>query len=478
MTTVLEPDPGTAEPEPRRPRRWGRGAPEPGSNRRKAGGDRGKGGTIRVGGRPRLQLPGMNVTTADAGLLYPGLGSSAFGVQGVYLGTDELTSDGAFHFELLEAKKLGLIDNTNMMVFGRPGKGKSALIKTLILRILGAYGTIRYPVIIDVKGEYVPLAEHTGMQVMGLRRGGTLRLNPLGRRVPDESAQECTQRRVTMLSAMCGALLDRPLTLPERAVLYAAVLGLTELETAQNAQATLDVVVRLLRQPTPAMRSAVQIPDGDITKVIGPVLVALESLLNGVLAGRFDGPTTIDVNPARNRGLVVDLSDVNANDDLLPVVLVAVTAWLYELMRADWGACKKLQIFDEAWYLFNNLEVVRFMQGTWKLGRSYGFGNIAIMHRPSDLWSQAAPDSPAGLVAAGLLTDTDVVVSYNQRPDELRKYGDMVGWTPAEQHQIMRLSRGQSLWAIGDNVRVKLTHLLGGQLEHSITNTDTNLLKQ
>lgn len=60
-----------------------------------------------------------------------------------------------------------------------------------------------------------------------------------------------------MLTAMCGALLDRPLTLQKRAVLYAAVLGLTDLEAAQDAQATLDLVVQLLRNPTPAMQTAV-----------------------------------------------------------------------------------------------------------------------------------------------------------------------------------------------------------------------------
>lgn len=427
----------------------------------------------KVGGgsRPRLHLPGGRTTTANAGVLYPGMGSSVFGVDGVYLGTDMLTCDAAFHFELIQAKLAGTIDNTNMMVFGKPGKGKSALIKTFLLRVLGAYGPIRYPVIVDVKGEYRVLAENTDMQVIKLSPGGTLRLNPLGRRGPGETAPELAQRRQRLLSAIAGSLVARSLTVEEKAGLYYALLALGNVEEAQQSQATLRDLVQVLVKPPNAVSDNLADFDGTMSQVN----VALRAMLDGYLQGLFDGNTSVDIDPSRNRGLVIDVSELAGAEELLPVVLVAVVGWLYEVMRADWGPVKKLQCFDEAWLLFRNPEVVKFLQETWKLGRSYGFGNIAVLHRPSDLWSGGAEGSAVVNQLRGLLIDTAVVVSYAQSPDELDQFGGLVGWSDAEKRRIVGLHKGQSLWVIGDQERAVLNHTLGEDLERAIVETDRSL---
>lgn len=427
---------------------------------------------LRVGSRPRLQLPAARTTTANAGVMFPGMGSSVFGVSGVYLGTDMLTSDAAFHFELIQAKLAGVIDNTNMMVFGKPGKGKSALVKTLVLRVHGAYGPIRYPVIIDVKGEYRALAAKTDMQLITLAPGGALRLNPLGRRAPGENIGELAQRRQRLMTAIAGSLLDRQLTVEEKAGLYYALAALGELEEQQGAAATLKDLVGVLTDPPGQVAENLI----DFEAAMSEVNLAMRAMLDGYLHGLFDGESAVEIDPARNRGLVIDLSELAGAEEILPVVMVAVVGWLYEVMRADWGPVKKLQIFDEAWRLFENPEVVKFLQATWKLGRSYGFGNIAVMHRPSDL---SGGGSPLGSVLAtllkGLLEDTAVVVSYAQTLHEVDEYGALVGWSDAEKRRIVALNKGQSLWVIGDEERAVLNHTLGDDLERSITETDHSL---
>ena len=87
---------------------------------------------------------------------------------------------GAFVFDPFRAYANGLVTNPNMAVFGSPGQGKSALVKTLLSRMDALSGASRFVAIIDPKGEYIDLAEWLGYQVLSLRPNGGVRLNPLG----------------------------------------------------------------------------------------------------------------------------------------------------------------------------------------------------------------------------------------------------------------------------------------------------------
>jgi len=121
-------------------------------------------------------------TTAQVCAAYPlGVHSAAMD-RGVFLGHDTLGGGGAFiydPFEALEELVSYGVTNTNMMLFGQPGQGKSALIKTMLERIAAVYGTERFTVICDVKGEYDVLAERMGLTRIRLEPGGTVRVNPL-----------------------------------------------------------------------------------------------------------------------------------------------------------------------------------------------------------------------------------------------------------------------------------------------------------
>jgi hypothetical protein len=205
-----------------------------------------------------------------------------------------------------------------------------------------------------------------------------------------------------------------------------------------------------------------------------PLLVALDGLLNRSMRGMFDGDTPLALDPGSTRGLVVDLSGIADDGTALPLVMVAATAWLRELLRADWGPVRKIQIFDEAWLVMGNQAIVAYLQDTWKLGRAYGFANLAVLHRPSDLAAQTDAGSAAGAMATGLLSDTDTIVSYAQNPDELATHGDLLGWSPGERAVIAKLQRGESLWAIGERHRALLAHFVNDGTEAVLCDTDHN----
>ena len=393
--------------------------------------------------------------------------------------------DTSFHFDLIEAyHQGGLIDNTNMFVLGKPGNGKSALIKTLVWRSLAIYGSNRFFCIIDVKGEYRDLATEAGFVTLDLRPDGPTRINPLGRPATpgdEREAARTVRHRVTMVAALCATQLGRAPTQEQEALLYAAMAEIDRLEQAQvegghEVQARLSTVVQLLRHPTQTMADAIYASGPDEARAHAmPLAVALDGLLARSMRGMFDGETPLRLDPTETRGLVIDLSAVNDDDAALPLVMVAVTGWLRELMRADWGPVRKIQIFDEAWLVMKHEAIVRYLQDTWKLGRSYGFANIAVLHRPSDLLAQTDAGSAASAMAIGLLTDTDTIVSYAQNADELAHHGELLGWSAGERDRIARLDRGESLWALGEQHRVLLSHIINDGVEARLCNTDTRL---
>ena len=191
-----------AEPNRRRRRSKGNKAPKA-RNKRLPGGeirdisaltpeadDRPKKKLIQKRERPVLKLPMHRATTAHSCSIFPFGVHEAFGHTGAYLGQDSLGGGGAFFFDAFEAAtrfaESDGVTNPNMMIFGNPGMGKSALLKTMLLRSVAIYGEQRFVAIIDVKGEYTPLAQVLGLPVVKLSPGGIVRVNPLEVRTRDE----------------------------------------------------------------------------------------------------------------------------------------------------------------------------------------------------------------------------------------------------------------------------------------------------
>src|SRR5436190_20869041 len=96
----------------------------------------------------------------------------------------------------------GVLDDPNVIVLGKLGQGKSALVKTLLWRML-LFG--RRAFVLDVKREYGPLCEAVGVKPISLVPGGGVRLNPLASR-PEEHAQ------LELLRAVTVTALGAPLT--------------------------------------------------------------------------------------------------------------------------------------------------------------------------------------------------------------------------------------------------------------------------
>ena len=402
-----------------------------------------------------LRLPRHRATTAHLCSAYPFAAEAGLGTAGVYLGANVLTGGAGFAFDPFEAYRRGLVTNPNMLLAGEPGTGKSATAKCLIYRTCGVLG--RWVAIADPKGEYLGLADALGLSVVSLHPGGTARMNPLdrGSDVSADSPDDIAMRQAGMVAALVATVLRRDLTPIEDAALC---WGIEHLARRRGQQPTLADLAALLCEPTDEMARRATTTPAELARSVDAARYGLGKLLDRSLRGMFDGPTNVRLDWG-GPGVVIDLSAVHHEPEALTLVMLAVTAWLQAVMRTTTGP-PRLQVLDEAWSLLASERTSRYLQSSWKLGRSYGMANIAIVHRLSDLRAQADDGTATAKVSMGLLADTQTRVLFRQSSDQVADARSQLGLTSTEATVLSRLCRGRALWKVGGSTAV-VQHVIG-----------------
>lgn len=390
-------------------------------------------------------------TTAHLGAAYPFVAGRDLGNRGVVIGRNLL--GGAFTYDPFDLYRMGILSNPNMIVIGQIGRGKSSFVKTYLWRqsVLG-----RQAWIVDPKGEYEPLARAWGVEPIRLRPRGPVRLNPLDTGGGVGGAD--------LLASLAEASLARCLLPRERTALELA------LSAVEAGLPTLPMVVDAMLNPTAASAQAICTDPGTLLADGRDIALELRRMVHGDLAGMFDGPTTpgIDLDGPL---VVLDLSAVYGSA-ALGVLMTCATAWLGAKLSAHDGQLR-LFVVDEAWAILANVGIARWLQAAWKLSRSYGVANMAVLHHLSDLASTGASGSEAVKLAQGLLADSETIVSYAQPPGEVAHSAEMLGLSGAEAELLPQLGKGVSLWKVGRQSFL-VEHQLS-DMERRLVDTDADM---
>ncbi len=435
-------------------------------------------------GAPRLGLRGMpahRATTAHLQALYPCVGGRGLGARGVYLGRD--LHGGPFCFDPWELYAAGVLTNPNLLVAGQIGRGKSTFVKTFVRRQM-LFG--RRAWVVDPKGEYGRLAAFAGVVPLRLAPGGPVRLNPLAvgptrpglvpggapldpRGPLDPRAPVDPRGQVDLVGSVAGAGLGRSLTPIERTALDLAV------RSAQRraAEPTLPDVVEAILDPDPSSAASVRTDVAALAADGRNVALELRRLVRGDLAGLFDGPTSAGVDLDAEL-VVLDLSALY-DSPALGILMTCAVAWLQAVLRRADGS-KRLVVLDEAWAVLRDLGTARWLQASFKLARSYGVANVAVLHRFSDLRAAGSGDSEQRRLAEGLLADSETRVVFAQSPSELSATRELLGLTATEADLLGRLPRGVALWRVGERSFV-VEHVVG-RGEASLVDTDQAMVAQ
>ena len=409
--------------------------------------------------------PGPRVyraATAQLAGLYPFLYGDGVPALGPYIGTNLLTG-AAFSCHPIAWLHHGLITNPNMLITGVPGAGKSAHIKALSLRLM-SYG-VKTLILGDLKNEYKELAQALGVEPVQLGPGLPARLNPLdsgplGEDLPadpvelEERLAEIHRRRLTLLNALLGTKLGRPLTPTEEAAISQAIHETTGQTARVSAlvDPTLPQVWAVLRDPTPEMARELRLRDTEeLREMVRPVSDALRAMVKGSLSGLFDGPTTVALDftaPIQT----VDLSRLDGRgDETIAMTLACVSSWGQSAIDDPAGPVR-LVVRDELWRAMRIPAMVRKLDGDLRLSRATGTIQVLATHRLADFETVGAAGSPEAAIAANLIASCDVRVCLAQDTAPLAMTRDAIGLTEPECAHIASWGAahiGHALWKVG-----------------------------
>jgi hypothetical protein len=424
----------------------------------------------------RLRVEPARATTDVLAGAYPFLAEAGLGNEGVLIGHDAW-SGAVFCFDPWVLYQRGVLTNPNVLVAGVVGRGKSALVKSLAVRSITFGRRVYVPG--DPKGEWTPVAEAVGGQTISLGGGLSTRINPLdeGPRpkvLPDARGEMTSvtderwaaivrERRMALLASLSEAALARGLRAPESTALVAAV----DAAALKPEPILPDVVQAIFDPPVPTAGSSVEQLRHD-GREVGH---ALGRLVDGDLAGLFDGPSTTRFDPALPM-VSLDLSRISGSDLALGLVMTCASAWM-EAALTDPSGGQRWVVYDEAWRLIAQPALLARMQSQWKLSRALGIANVMVIHRLSDLNAVGAADSAARNLALGLLADCSTRIVYAQERGEAQRTATAIGLNETEAGILPELQRGTGLWRLGERAFV-VRHVLTAQ-ELALFSTDARM---
>src|ERR1700742_4120055 len=406
-----------------------------------------------------VERPGHRCTTRHAQAVYPFVSAGGLGGRGVYIGHD--SGGGAFCYDPWVLYADGALDDPNAIVLGKLGQGKSALVKTLLWRML-LFG--RRAFVLDIKREYGPLCEAAGVRPISLVPGSGVRVNPLASR-PEEHAQLELLRGVTV------AAIGDALSQVEAGALREA---LRVVRARGDGEPTLPQIARVLFAPVDAMAQRLETTVTALAADARRAALALQDLCEGPLRGMFDGPTTpgLDLDA---RLLVLDLHAVRAAP-AVGILMACASAWIGALLARTAerpGRERLINVADESWKIVQHTGLGEWFQSNFKLARQFGVMNLVVLHKLADLQAAGDEGSRAARIAEGLIADASTRIIYHQDPAQAALTRSLLGLSGAEAELLSMLSCGQALWRVGSRPFVVQHHR--SRIEGRLTDTDSGM---
>ena len=349
-----------------------------------------------------------------------------------------------------------LISNPSAFVLGKPGLGKSTIVRRMATGLAG-YGVM--PLVLgDLKPDYVDMVTALGGQVITLGRGrGYLNVLDPGEAVeaaeqlkaagfPEEAKQvlaDAHGRRHTMVSALLTILRAAPPTDREETIIDRA---LKHLDEHHEGVPVLGDLLRVIQEGPPEVR-AVALDRGDdvrykqITEDLEASLIGLTG--GGRLGETFSKPTT---NPMRRDAPVVyDVSSIDDSEmDLQAATLLACWSAGFATVNvanalADAGLEPRRHYFvilDELWRALRaGKGMVDRVDALTRLNRQRGVGMAMISHTMSDL--QALPSEEDRMKARGFVERSGMVICGGLPSAEMPLLTSAVPFSKAEQELLI-----------------------------------------
>lgn len=398
-----------------------------------------------------LKEPGVKVAAHTAATAYPYVAGPSLGTRGNFIGHD-LNGGGAFCFDPWELYDRKIISGMSMIIFGTVGTGKSSLIKSMAMRMVGAGRKLA--VASDLKGEWTRVVRRLGGPVIQVGPGLGTRINPLDEgirpsvdRLGDPMTDEkwslvVRTRRLSILETLLKILTGEDTLSPaEHAALEMGVDDAVTVSSAESRSPIISDVITGLRKTEDNASEKIASSCEDLALSLG-------RMTTGDVAGMFNGEST---ERFESQAPAVSI-DTSAMRGATPVarrmVSVCCAAWL-EAMVSNSDSGKRIVVYEEGWDSVTNRADLERMVENWKLARDYGIFNVLLMHKVTDLDMAGDAGSQLAAMANSLLADADVKVIYRQDSAALSSTTRQLELNDRERTILKSFQKGEGLWRVG-----------------------------
>ena len=404
-------------------------------------------------------------STAEIGGVFPFVGAQALPPTGASVGVDTRSGAG-FTVDPMGWVLSEITSNPNLVLFGKPGTGKSTTVKAILFRLM-LFG-VRTLVAGDVKDEYEKLARAVGVEPFALGVGMPARINPLDLgplgqgwdTLPDaERAQRARVifgRWLVLLKALVGAQ-GVATTAADEDALSAVLAQLTgwAAGSGQLRVITIPAVWAALRDPSTELAHACRYPSPRaMTEATRQVTSALGAMVRGALAGLFDEPTNIAIDWAApiqslSLGRLVPLGD-----QALGTALACLNSWSRAMTDTRRSGQHTVVVRDEVWRQMRlGVGAVQSLDADLRLSRSDACIQMVVAHKPSDMLGVGDTGSMAANIAKDLMNLCDTKVLLGQDRNVAQELQELLGLSDMESDDISgwaRHRRGRAIWRVGE----------------------------
>jgi hypothetical protein len=382
------------------------------------------------------------------------------------------------------------VTNPNVFIFGKPGRGKSALVKAFVLRMI-RFG-YRSLVLGDVKDEYEDISRFLGVDPYRIGPGLPGRINPLDfgplADAWEQQSRAEQQRRATvafnrwlfLLRGLIGSQ-GVAFTPTEERVINKVLRHLTGWAAGASTlrPITIPMVWAALDNPTDDLVTACRYSDlQDFHDGTRALRDALGALCEGSLQGMFDAESTFRPDwKAPMQTLSLRSLHDTGNKIAVGIALMCLNSWGQGMREVASAEDRRIVLRDEAWLQTRlSLDAVMTLDANLRLSRTDGDIQIVTYHKPSDPLSAGDQGSQAAQIAKDLLNLSDVRILMGQDQAVASELSALLGLSAMQQDIVTGWAmqdKGRALWMVGEQ-RYKIATLLT-PLERRLTYTNTAL---
>lgn len=316
------------------------------------------------------------------------------------------------------------LENSNSVILGKSGGGKSFFVKLETLRLLMMDVDV---IIIDPENEYQKLANSMAGEFVIFSTTSQYKINPFeltkGSVEPDELSNKILDLH-SLMKVIMGELTPSQDALLDRALV------------ATYQQKGISQDPDSFKNEPPLMEDLYKVFIGMETPEGQEMADRLEKFVKGSAAGIFNQQSNFDI---KNRFTVFGIRDLEEN--LRPVAMYIVLDYIWNRVRKD--PKRRVLVVDEAWYLIKNKDSGSYLYSFAKRARKYQLGLTTITQDVEDFLSTDE--------GKAIITNSSLQIILKQSSAAIDKITETFYLTGGEKHFLMSAGVGEGLFFAGQS---------------------------